>query len=275
MALTKITTDMNIVAALDDEPNDVGGLTAAQLKAKFDEGGAALKTYINDTLTEEIDTDIATKAEVQAVVLGQIPDGTITEAKLASTFALGNVDANGAIGSTEDLPVFTGTSGVVETKTAANAMLTLINGLSSVTPTTSDLIPLKDASETASGYSTIEDIIGLAMQIETGSYTGTGTYGSSNPTVLTVSDNAKILCLLERVYTSGGDVYNLPYNSSSFMSFVINVGSLTSSYTSYHPNSSFTLQIKKSDNNIYWYSANSADHQNNTASYIYRYFTIG
>lgn len=50
MDIQPISKDMNIIAALDDEPNDVGGLTAAELKAKFDEGGVALKAYINETL---------------------------------------------------------------------------------------------------------------------------------------------------------------------------------------------------------------------------------
>lgn len=54
MALTKFTKDMNIISALDDEPNDIGGLTAAELKAKFDEGPLALKTYINGTLLEQV-----------------------------------------------------------------------------------------------------------------------------------------------------------------------------------------------------------------------------
>ena len=50
MSLSQFSKDMNIIAALDDEPNDVGGMTASELKAKFDEGGNALKTYLNGTL---------------------------------------------------------------------------------------------------------------------------------------------------------------------------------------------------------------------------------
>jgi len=56
MAFTKVVKDMGIIAALDDLPNETGGLTAAQLKAKFDESGASLKTYINDTLVPEIES---------------------------------------------------------------------------------------------------------------------------------------------------------------------------------------------------------------------------
>lgn len=84
MAMTKLTKDMAIISALDDEPNDVVGLSAAELKAKFDEAGQAIKTYINDTLTAEIDANIATKEELDDVVAGISPDLTATEAVLAA-----------------------------------------------------------------------------------------------------------------------------------------------------------------------------------------------
>ena len=35
MALARFEKDMAIISALDDEPNDVGGLTAAELKANL------------------------------------------------------------------------------------------------------------------------------------------------------------------------------------------------------------------------------------------------
>lgn len=56
MNVTKFTQDMNIIAKLDNEPNDMGGLTAAQLKAKFDEGGLRVQEYINGTLIPEIES---------------------------------------------------------------------------------------------------------------------------------------------------------------------------------------------------------------------------
>lgn len=58
--------DLNIIQKLDDEPNDVGGLTSAQLKAKFDEAGNTIKTYINDTLIPAILADDATEAAREA-----------------------------------------------------------------------------------------------------------------------------------------------------------------------------------------------------------------
>lgn len=54
MPFSKLTKDMGIISKLEDEPNDVGGLTAAQLKAKFDEAGEAVKAYLNESLLAEL-----------------------------------------------------------------------------------------------------------------------------------------------------------------------------------------------------------------------------
>lgn len=48
MALPTCNEDMDIISKLDDEPNDVGGLSAASLKAKFDLAGNLLKKALND-----------------------------------------------------------------------------------------------------------------------------------------------------------------------------------------------------------------------------------
>ena len=57
-----------------------------ELKAKFDEGGNAIKDYLNNTVIPEVKVALGDKAgkdELQGLVLGQIPDGTITEDKLS------------------------------------------------------------------------------------------------------------------------------------------------------------------------------------------------
>lgn len=53
MAFTQFTYDMDVIAKLSDSPNVDDGLTASQLKAKFDEGGKAVKDYINNVLLVE------------------------------------------------------------------------------------------------------------------------------------------------------------------------------------------------------------------------------
>lgn len=70
MALSEVVKDMSIIAKLDDEPNDVGGLSAAQLKAKFDEGGEALKEYINEVLLPELAAHTAAQS-LGAVINGE------------------------------------------------------------------------------------------------------------------------------------------------------------------------------------------------------------
>lgn len=59
MALTQLSTNLAIIAALSDLPNATDGLTAAQLKAKFDEGPTAIKTYLNSTLLTELGSTTA------------------------------------------------------------------------------------------------------------------------------------------------------------------------------------------------------------------------
>ena len=127
MAFTKFEKDMGIIIKLDDEPNDAGGMTADELKRKFDEAGQALKEYINETLLPELSgengaanigakpfegapgTTVQEQIEqvskrVEGVVLGQIPDHSITPVKLTGVMqsyhvsvAVEDWDENGEI----------------------------------------------------------------------------------------------------------------------------------------------------------------------------------
>lgn len=56
MAIEKLTADLNIIQKLDDEPNDVGGLTAQELKTTFDKAGNTIQQYINGTLIPALET---------------------------------------------------------------------------------------------------------------------------------------------------------------------------------------------------------------------------
>ena len=55
--------DLNIIQALDDEPNDVGGLTSAELKETFDRAGNLIKTYLNEKLVPAILAADATETD--------------------------------------------------------------------------------------------------------------------------------------------------------------------------------------------------------------------
>ena len=55
MAFTQITKDMSIIQKLADNPTE----TAAELKAKFDEGGEAVKEYLNSVHLPELEAEVA------------------------------------------------------------------------------------------------------------------------------------------------------------------------------------------------------------------------
>lgn len=104
MSIPTLDADLSIIQKLDDYPNDIGGLSAAQLKAKFDEGVLALQTYINTVLIPALIASnvsftptAAVKAEtVQAAIenvqaqlagiaAGTIPNNTVGMEKLTKT----------------------------------------------------------------------------------------------------------------------------------------------------------------------------------------------
>lgn len=105
MALPTCNEDMNIISKLDDEPNDVGGLSAASLKAKFDLAGNLLKKALND-LVAALGNNAAAKnigfapttavnktnvqdaienvqSQIAGVSQAGIADGSVTAAKIA------------------------------------------------------------------------------------------------------------------------------------------------------------------------------------------------
>lgn len=76
MALDKLNKNMQIISALSDEPNDVDGLTSAQLKAKFDEAGEAIKAYINNVLLPQLEGHGAA-ASIGARPIGELTGETV------------------------------------------------------------------------------------------------------------------------------------------------------------------------------------------------------
>ena len=53
VTIDPLTKDLNIIQKLDDEPNDVGGMSAQELKETFDRAGNIIKSYINDSLVPQ------------------------------------------------------------------------------------------------------------------------------------------------------------------------------------------------------------------------------
>lgn len=106
MAFSRFTQDMNIISKLDNEPNDVGGLSASALKARFDAAGIAMKAALNKLVSElgaaaaagnigftptagvnrtNVQDAIASvQAQLAGVSQGAVADGSITAEKLAA-----------------------------------------------------------------------------------------------------------------------------------------------------------------------------------------------
>lgn len=104
MSIPTLDTDLSIIQKLDDYPNDVGGLSASELKAKFDEGVLALQTYINTVLIPALiaanvpftPTQAINETSIQAAienvqkqiansVAGAIPNNTIGLEKMTAS----------------------------------------------------------------------------------------------------------------------------------------------------------------------------------------------
>ena len=144
-------------------------------------------------------------------------------------------------------------------------LFTMFSALSSSTPSTTSKLPFYNGS--SAYYSTLADLIanGGAAKIATGSYVGTGTYGSANPNSLTFSFVPKFVLVL----TNSNATVAVGY-------FVIWAN------TTYGPN---TLDntgnydvFSLSGNTLSWYCAGAntgAEYQSNTSSQNYAWFALG
>ncbi len=65
LVIPGLDVDMDVIQKLDDEPNDVGGLSPAQLKAEFDKAGNIIKKYLNEDLLPAV-SDTVVEAELRS-----------------------------------------------------------------------------------------------------------------------------------------------------------------------------------------------------------------
>lgn len=97
VTLTQFTDDLNIIAALSDQPNDSDGLDADQLKAKFDESSILIQNYINTVFIPELEEAITNAAAgiTQNGISGSVlSEGSVTADKLNHTSGLEAVTTN-------------------------------------------------------------------------------------------------------------------------------------------------------------------------------------
>lgn len=78
MAIPKMTDELNIISQLGDNPNTDNGLTAEELKAKFDEAPKLIKEYINNKLVPAVQK-VETTADGHTTKI-QSMESSLTEA---------------------------------------------------------------------------------------------------------------------------------------------------------------------------------------------------
>ncbi|MEA4831008.1 MAG: hypothetical protein VB118_00145 [Oscillospiraceae bacterium] len=215
-----------------------GAVTAAAARTNLGLGNAAVKN---------VGTAAGTVAEGDHThtISGVTNLQTTLDGKQAKITAPGILKGNG--------------SGGVSPADAA-ALYSLLNGLTSITPESTDLLPFVDTSGVTAGKMTLSSFanaIGMP-QIEFGYYTGTGTYGVDNPNSITFS-------FLPRYAT----VYFKGYGAAAGITFIFNPSAVSSGYLqadSYN-------KIKRIENTVYWY-ASEANVQYNYSGFRYHYMAI-
>ena len=130
----------------------------------------------------------------------------------------------------------------------------------------------------------VADALG-GVKIETGSYTGTETYGASNPCSITFSFEPKLVFLIGGTYISNGYFAQHfgaeDHNNSNKQVTVIPACLLTTSYTSGLGFSigytNVTNYARKSEDGktIEWYETHGAAYQANSSSWEYHWLAIG
>lgn len=245
MALTKMEDDLNIIAALDDEPNDVGGLSAAELKGKFDEAAKTVQKYINEVLIPEL--------EKMAV------PGT------------GDFKADGTVPMSGELDMsgyrVVGLGAPVDDADALRK------------------VDLADYAEEVSGaFSKTEEkleevlqelasVVGSSPKIMAGSYTGTGTCGINNPNILTFDFAPKLVWFTYK-YADGSYSPIAGENNAP----IIDMQILTTSFKKGSgPNTGTAGNSGKKSSDgksVYWYGLN-AEYQANVSGHEYYWIAFG
>ena len=113
---------------------------------------------------------------------------------------------------------------------------------------------------------TVASALGLSSyaKIATGSYVGTGTYGSSNPNTLTFEFEPKFLVVqTDTISFPGGLIW------------VNGISEIGSIFTDTSTSASLDISINKSGKSITWYSSDGSEDQMNSSSQNYYYFAIG
>lgn len=124
-----------------------------------------------------------------------------------------------------------------------------------------------------------ENMPNIPVKIETGSYVGTGTYGSSNPNSLTFSFKPKLVMFTKFLYSS--DSYNYRPGATIFVSAQYDAGPLVFDLSDVGEESismyinSEQVYCSLIDKTFSYYHKSEQGYQMNSSGYTYHYVAIG
>ncbi|MDR0812870.1 MAG: hypothetical protein LBO63_02550 [Oscillospiraceae bacterium] len=94
LQLTQLSGNLNFISELPDEPNIDAGLSAAQLKAKFDLAGNTIKQYINTTLLPQLAAGVEAELQTAAYPLAASIEAANTQLSTTLPALSAQVTAN-------------------------------------------------------------------------------------------------------------------------------------------------------------------------------------
>lgn len=134
-------------------------------------------------------------------------------------------------------------------------------------------------------WTSLQDLVAAlgdagGVRIATGSYTGTGTYGASNPCSLTFPFVPRLIMLLGYEDTDGTWQPILGYNGGSYHVNEVFADMLTTEYKEGLGFCGYSGSYCKGKRSVdsktfYWYSDRSAAYQRNVSGSIYHYMILG
>lgn len=118
MAISLLSDDVKLISKLADKPNETNGLTADQLKARFDEAPTILKNFINSTVVPALIENYISDTEAAALLdaLSATADGEKLYSILAAIVAAGKKAGSVTEGI---FPIARGGTGNAEGKAAS------------------------------------------------------------------------------------------------------------------------------------------------------------
>ena len=134
----------------------------------------------------------------------------------------------------------------------------------------SDPIKMAEFNE---NFQKLDEAIAAGAKIATGSYVGTGTYGSANPCSLTFDFPPQILMMFE---ASGIRYYISTTASTSHSDYIFILTGVGEEYVSLYSSGDYYFNMKKSSDGKTLYFTGGRDYQQcNKKGVTYRYMAIG